>query len=436
MNPKPASIVKEETSFHKVLHISSFRFLWFGQIASQFAVNTMLFVLALRVYERTGSNAAVSGLFLAYGIPAVLFGMVAGTFVDYLDKKKILVACDLIRAVLVVLLFFTSEHVWIVYLVTFIHSIITQLYVPAEAPLIPKLVPDHLLLSANSLFSFAFYTSLAVGSIAAGPLLRILGPHVIFAFISALFFLAAFFELRVKAVEEHSGSFARVLRKSLPTIISRVFGSLVEGLSYVQSRKRLREALILLTGTQIIISILGILGPGFADRVLSLDIHDASIVIMAPVVFGIIGGALWIGSKGEKEDPKKLITAGVLGAGIILLLLSCIVLFSYVFRFSDINKTPFFISLLSFVLFFLLGVFNSMLDVPANSMLQSESEGVLRGRVYGMLTASVGGIGILPVVIGGVLADSIGVGKVIFLLGACITFYAVARIRYNKMSIS
>ncbi|MEK7592334.1 MAG: MFS transporter [Patescibacteria group bacterium] len=423
----------EETSFHKVLHINSFRFLWFGQIASQFAVNTMLFVLALRVYERTGSNAAVSGLFLAYGIPAVLFGMVAGTLVDYFDKKKILVTCDILRAFLVVLLLFTSEHVWVVYLITFLNALITQLYVPAEAPLIPKLVPEHLLLSANSLFSFTFYTSLAVGSIAAGPLLRALGPHIIFALISGMFFLAAYFESRVKTVEVNVGSFSRVMTKSPAMILSRVYGSLVEGISYVRSRDKLREALTLLTGTQIIISILGILGPGFADRVLSLDIHDASVVIMAPVVFGIIAGALWIGSRGEKENSKKLISTGVLSAGVILLLLSLIVFLSYLLRFSD-TKTPVYISLLSFVLFFLLGIANSMLDVPANSLLQSESEGVLRGRVYGMLTAAVGGIGILPVVIGGLLADTIGIGKVIFLLGICIVLYGIVRIRYNKIS--
>jgi hypothetical protein len=72
-----------------------------------------------------------------------------------------------------------------------------------------------------------------------------------------------------------------------------------------------------------------------------------------------------------------------------------------------------------------------MLDVPANSMLQRESDGVLRGRVYGMLTASVGGVGMLPVVVGGYLADTIGVGKVIFFLGLCISLYGIVRIRYT-----
>ena len=57
----------------------------------------------------------------------------------------------------------------------------------------------------------------------------------------------------------------------------------------------------------------------------------------------------------------------------------------------------------------------------------------MRGRVYGMLGAFVGGVGVLPVMLGGVLADTIGVGKVLFILGVMISLYGVYRIRYNRM---
>ena len=72
-----------------------------------------------------------------------------------------------------------------------------------------------------------------------------------------------------------------------------------------------------------------------------------------------------------------------------------------------------------------------MLDVPSNSILQQEAEGPLRGRVYGLLTAAVGGGGILPVVLGGVLADVLGTGTIIFLLGIVVLSYGVWRLRYN-----
>src|SRR3989344_3267149 len=99
------------STYAQVLAIGPLRSLWFGQICSQMAVNTLLFVLALRVYDTTNSNTAVSVLFLAYGIPAVLFGLVAGTLVDRLDKRRVLVYSDIVRAIFVIGLLFLSHNV-------------------------------------------------------------------------------------------------------------------------------------------------------------------------------------------------------------------------------------------------------------------------------------------------------------------------------------
>jgi MFS family permease len=168
---------------------------------------------------------------------------------------------------------------------------------------------------------------------------------------------------------------------------------------------------------------LGTLGPGFADRVLSIDIRDASLLIVGPAVLGILIGAVWVGNFGSGFNPRKLINIGVTGAGVILLLISVIV---RMHGFEPLRL------LLSVLLFFLLGFANSLLDVPANSLLQEEAKGSMRGRVYGMLTASVGGVGILPVVAGGILADVVGVGKVVFFLGLTILVYGIVRIKYNR----
>ncbi|MCX6793867.1 MAG: MFS transporter [Candidatus Gottesmanbacteria bacterium] len=407
------------TSYSSVLTIRSFRSLWVAQIFSQLAINTLLFVLALRIYQGTGSNAAVSGLFLAYGIPSVLFGMVAGAAVDHLDKRRMLMYCDILRGALVLLLLFISSNIFLVYLVTFVNAVITQFYVPSEAPLIPKLVPSGLLVPANSLFSFTFYSSLAVGTVLSGPLLRGLGPQWIFLVISALFFLAVWFESRLPSQATGVLGFTGIFRYKVGHLISRIFEELFEGIRYVRSIPALLDSLLLLTGTQIIFAMLGTLGPGFADRVLRIDVRDASLFIVGPAVLGIIAGALWVGSFGYKLKPGRLIKLGVTGAGAILLLISFIVRIHV--------GLP-----IAMVLFFCLGVANSLLDAPANSILQDEAKGSMRGRVYGMLTAAVGGVGILPVIIGGVLADVVGVGRVILLLGLVILAYGVYRMKYNK----
>ncbi len=417
-------------SFRSVIAISSFRSLWFGQICSQLAANMTLFTLALILYRSTGSNTAVSILFLAFGIPSLLFGLMAGVIVDHVDKRRVLITCDIFRAILVVGLFFAFTNPILVYILLFIHALLTQFYVPAEAPMIPRLVPTSMLVTANSLFSFTYYSSMALGFILAGPLLRVVGAHSTFIVISILFVLASFFVSFLPA-QQSVQSFTTIMRKNLFQLFIKVIQDVREGLSYVSTSKKLFDALLLLTGTQIILTILGTLGPGFADRVLEIDVRDSSFYITAPIVIGIIVGALWVGSIGYQRSQERLIRIGILAAGSILMIISFIIRFSRVvglqWLFESFLRLP-----ILFFLFFLLGVANSLLDVPSNSILQSQAQGTMRSRIYGMLSSAVGGIGILPVVLGGILADVIGVGKVIFSLGFLITLYGFYRLRrYN-----
>lgn len=407
---------------------SPFRYLWFAQICSQLAMNMMLFLLGLVVYQTTGSNTAVSGLFLAFGIPAVIFGSVAGVLVDRLDRQRVLLACDLLRALLVGGLFLAlKQHIAWVYLLVFLNALVMQFYVPAEAPTIPRLVkPDHLV-SANSLFSFTYYSSMAIGFILAGPILRLLGAQWALLLFSSLFLVGAWSISHLpRQAAESQRRLDQLLRYDIIRIFGRVWRDLGEGFRYVLSVPQLSDALLLLTGTQVIVVILGTLGPGFADRVLEIDVRDASVVIIGPVVAGILLGALWVGNFGFRFATRKLIRVGIIAAGVSLMLISLTVRLKRIVGFSWLFH-DWVIFPVEIGLFFLLGIANSLLDVPANSILQKEAAGEMRGRVYGMLTALVGGVGILPVIAGGVLADTFGVGKVIFLLGVTIFGYGLWR---------
>lgn len=422
-----------QSTYAQILRISSFRSLWFGQICSQLAANTLLFVLALRVYQSTGSNTAVSGLFLAYGIPSLLFGLVAGTSVDRLDKRRVLVVCDITRGIFVLGLLFLSQQIAVVYLLTFANAVISQFYVPAEAPLIPKLVPKDLLVTANSLFSFTFYSSLAIGTVLAGPFLRWFGPQGIFFFIAALFFCASTLSSRIPSQSVGTVGIRYLLQLKPSYLFTRIWTDLLEGIRYITGSSSLFDSIILLTGTQIIFALLATLGPGFADRVMGVDVRDASLLIVGPAVVGILLGVIWVGSVGYRYKKERLIQIGVNAAGWVLIAIavSARLLRMPSFAWAYQRHIVFPVEML---LFLLLGASNSLLDVPANSILQQNAQGSMRGRVYGMLTAFVGGVGILPVVVGGLLADTIGIGKVILFMGVGIVAYGTYRIRYNRVN--
>jgi MFS family permease len=176
---------------------------------------------------------------------------------------------------------------------------------------------------------------------------------------------------------------------------------------------------------------LGTLGPGFADRVLRIDIRDASLFMVGPAVLGIILGALWVGMIGYRYTSTRLIRVGSVAVGVLLVVIALTVRMLRIGYF-DWLYTSGIVYPFEILLFFLLGVANSLLDVPANSILQEKARGSLRGRVYGVLTAFIGGVGMLPILIGGVLADTIGVGKVLLFLGILVCIYSGFRIRYNK----
>lgn len=403
-----------------VLSNSRFRLLWFAQVFSQIAANVMIFLLALVIYQINGSNTAVSALYIFYAVPAVLFGFLAGAIVDRFDRKHVLLLCDLARFILMLCFIFISHNLLAVYVMVFIYALINQFYLPAEAPLIPKIVKAEQLITANSLFSFTYYSSMALGFILSGPLLRWLGTQPALLFLALCFLVAAslvyFLPGETQLAEKLT--LKKLFQADLVSLFRKIKQELAEGITYVQNKPLLRDSLLLLSGTQVIIAILGTLGPGYADRIMHIDVHDSSFYIIGPVVLGIILGALWIGHYGHKFGTNRLIQIGVFTCGIILASIAVL---------GKLTSSPL---LVIVSLFFVLGVANSFLDVPANSNIQKWSDGAIRGRIYGLLSVAIGGIGILPVIIGGILADVFGILKVIFCLGLSVLLYGV--IRYNK----
>jgi MFS family permease len=302
---------------------------------------------------------------------------------------------------------------------------------PAQVPMIPKIVPPSDLVTANSVFSFAFYSSMAIGFIGAGPLLRYTGET------GSLIVMAAFYVISALTTaylpkDGDMKTFVRAIKTmDLLTILTKVGDNIMTGIRYVRTTPALFESMMLLTVTQITFAILGSLGPGFADKIMGIDVRDASLVMIGPAVAGVLAGSVWVGTVGYKYSKQTLINCGIVSAGVVLLVISLTVYLnrftSFSWLFADSIIVP-----LELFLFFLLGIANSLLDVPANTILQDTAEESMRGKVYGLLAASVGGIGILPVLVGGILADTIGVGKVILFLGLTIALFGIRRVRYTK----
>ncbi|MHB8645842.1 MAG: MFS transporter [Thermomicrobiales bacterium] len=136
-----------------VLRQRNFALLWVGQLVSVFGDWVLLIALPFYIFDLTGSALATGAMFMAANLPRVLLGSVAGVFVDRWNRKRTMIAADLLRAALILtLLTVHSVHwLWLVYLVAFAQALISQFFTPAKNAVIPLLVSEADLIAANAL---------------------------------------------------------------------------------------------------------------------------------------------------------------------------------------------------------------------------------------------------------------------------------------------
>ena len=184
-----SKLTKNPQGFLPVLQNSRFLVLWGGQIFSQLADKVYL-VLTIAIiassFQIPGKPISlwVSPVTIAFTIPAVLFGSLAGVYVDRWSKKSVLVISNLLRGVFVLALplvlwlaegqtFLEKFSLGFILLlaVTFCVSTLTQFFAPAEQAVIPLIVKKRHLLPANSLYTTTMMALLIIGFAVGEPLL-------------------------------------------------------------------------------------------------------------------------------------------------------------------------------------------------------------------------------------------------------------------------
>lgn len=146
-----------------------FTYLWLGQLISGMGSALTTLASSILVYRVTGSALSVGLMLIATAGPTVLVGLLAGVFVDRYDRRRILLASDLTRAVLIFLVPFLVPHsmFWL-YAIVAVSSAITQFFDSAHASILPELASDEDLASANSFMAISSIGSTTVGFAAAG----------------------------------------------------------------------------------------------------------------------------------------------------------------------------------------------------------------------------------------------------------------------------
>ncbi|MHB8756648.1 MAG: MFS transporter [Bacillota bacterium] len=193
-----------------VLRDLSFVTLWLGQTVSQVGDWIANLAVLHLVYRLTGSGAAVGTLLAVQLVPGLLMAPIAGVYVDRNTKKKVLIAADIVRAVLVLLLPFTSDW-WVLLAIMLLFSTASSFFNPAMMALLPSVVEgESRLVAANSLISTTQGLTRIMGPIIGGLIVAAAGERTAFlldgvSFVVSIVTIWAFVRIRHEEIAAKQG---------------------------------------------------------------------------------------------------------------------------------------------------------------------------------------------------------------------------------------
>ena len=381
-------------SFRDVLRIPVMRRVWYAQVISLFGDFLALFaVIAIVSFRMHGTAAQLTGLQIAYMLPIVFVGPIAGVFVDRWPLKPTLIASDLIRACLALLLI-PATSIWQVFAVLAALSCVSAFFGPAQMVTIRSHVPTTGLMSANALMQIAFMGSRIVGPATAGAIVAAFTPKVCYLIDVISFLLSASLIASVAIVRPAS---LQAPTGSSSNRIHAIWIDMKAGMSFI-----LHHAAILFF---VLAMAAGLFTIGCFGPLISLYVRDtlhASAGLFG-YVSGMVGVGLLVGTQVVRQLARKTSDTGLvlwglvgIGAGVLLL-----------------GAVPHIAATLTAT--FTIGFAFAAIMVPAQTLIQRETPPDMLGRV-GSTNASVIFLGqILGLVVSGVLAELVGVRTVFFL---------------------
>jgi MFS family permease len=212
----------------------NYRALWTAQVVSEVGDNFNNIAVFALVMKQTHSGLAVGGVMLARAVGILLAGPIAGVVLDRFDRRRIMVASDLVRS-LIALAFLLTIHERNVGLLLFLSGLLmfaSPFFTSGRASILPLITTRDELHTANSLTQTTAWTSVALGSFLGGAISSWFGFHVAFVFNALSFLFSAFFIGRMRAPAANGFTAVRSAIEQRPR---HPLQDYVDGLRYIRS---------------------------------------------------------------------------------------------------------------------------------------------------------------------------------------------------------
>ena len=401
--------------FLPVLKNSKFLVLWSGQIFSQLADKIYLVLMIALIasnFQTTSQSISgwVSAIMIAFTIPAILFGSVAGVYVDRWSKKRVLVISNLLRGLFVLcvplllwlveaqqIVFGLPLGFWFLLIITFFVSTLTQFFAPAEQAVLPLIIKNKNLLAANSLYTTTMMVLVIVGFAVGEPLLALsdrlllsLGLDWSFGkelLVGGAYAIAGLLLIALQTNEKPED-------RQLDT--PHVWADIKDGIRYLQQNEQVRNALIQLVILFSVFAALAVLAVSLAAQIPGLKAEQFGFLLASGGV-GMAIGAFFLGNWGENLSYRLLSLWGSVGMAIALIALSFSI-HSLWLTLTSVGG---------------LGIFAALIGIPMQTTIQGQTPPAMRGKVFGLQNNAVNIALSLPLALAGVAETFFGLQPVL-----------------------
>lgn len=406
----------------KLFRNRDFLLLWTSQITSQLAINIMNFLVLIQIFERTGSSIASSFIWVAYGVPAVILGPFAAAAVDMANRRKIMAVSNLSQAIIILLYALLYQRfIYFSYGVVFLYSLFDQLYVPAEAASLPRVVDTKQLPRANGLFFISAQSMAIIGFGAAGLISEVIGFRQTMLLGAAMLLVAFFASMSIKRI----GKSRKITITSFEELSIQFFRQVKEGYDFIRGKNSILYPFFFLMWLQVSLSVLVVNLPAIGRNILMTKPSLAGPLVVGPAGVGALLTAIFLPRVfNKKVRKKKVVETALLALSANFAVVSLVV--------PHLNLSVGRIVLI--VAFFLVGVSYVGALIPSVTFLQIQTPKHLMGRVFGNFWFLTNTATLLPVIFSATVTEILGVHlMLLFMAGAALSVFAFSKYRVDGL---
>ena len=388
-----------------VLRIRDYRSLFLGQAVSDIGDGITLLLVLLVINELTGSMVALAIMAIAEAVPAFTVGLVAGVYVDRWDRRRIMLASDLLRAGIVLSFAFVQTPVLLplMYVLGFAQASVATFFRPARGALLPHIVPKEGLPAANSLAQASMVIGGVIGAGIAGLIFTAFGTGILgFALDAGTFLVSFAFVLTISPAAGRIDRTTEVAERATRNVVQ----SLGEGLAIIRRSRVLAGSLLAAAVTMLGLGAVNVL---FVP--LLMNDLEVEATWMAGIDFAQTAGMLlaaglvtWLATR---LRATTIITIALAGIGV------CIGTLAGIDQVWQV-----------LIVLFVAGLLVTPLQAMLQTIVQTSGTDATRGRVVSLLQASMSTASVASMALGGVFGELIGIRGVFLASGVIVLMAA------------